>query len=139
MLARVTFAQNDVLDRLQDIGVRIALDDFGTDYSSFEYLRAYRFNHLKVARQFIENATKDSAQAATVRAIIGVARELGIQVIAEGVETRDQRALLLALGGATRGQGFYFSEPVEVGRATELLKKGTIDRNGAQPPAAAGD
>jgi diguanylate cyclase (GGDEF)-like protein/PAS domain S-box-containing protein len=127
ILARVTLTQNDVLDRLKEMGVRIALDDFGTDYSSFDYLRAYRVNHLKVAREFIENATQDAALAATVRAIIGAAREMDIQVIAEGVETKDQRELLLAMGRGTKGQGFYFSEPVEVSKATELLNKGSID------------
>jgi diguanylate cyclase (GGDEF)-like protein/PAS domain S-box-containing protein len=134
MLARVNFAQNDVIDQLKALGVKIALDDFGADYSSFDYLRAYRVNHLKVARQFIENATRDASLAATVRAILGAAHELGIQVIAEGVETSDQRALLLSIGANTRGQGFYFSEPVDVGNATELLTLGSIDRR--DKPAA---
>ncbi len=128
MLAKVTLAQNNVLDRLEALGIRIALDDFGNEYSSFDYLRAYRVNHLKVAREFIENATVDTSQAATVRAIIGAAKELGIQVIAEGVETSEQRALLLAIGPTTRAQGFYFSEPVESGKATELLEKGSIEQ-----------
>ena len=136
MLARVTLAQNEVLDRLREMGVKIALDDFGADYSSFGYLRAYRVHHLKVARRFVENATQDPAQAATVRAIIGAAKELGIQVIAEGVETQDQRALLLSLNAGARGQGFYFSEPVEAEHATELLQKGSIDHADEQPTAA---
>jgi diguanylate cyclase (GGDEF)-like protein/PAS domain S-box-containing protein len=126
MLAKVTLAQNDVLDRLADSGVRLALDDFGQEYSTFDYLRAYRVNHLKVARQFIENATRDKGQAATVRAIIGVGRELGIKVIAEGVENDQQRNLLLSIGRSTKAQGFYFSEPVPPERAAELLKEGAI-------------
>jgi diguanylate cyclase (GGDEF)-like protein/PAS domain S-box-containing protein len=140
MLAKVTLAQNDVLDRLADAGVRLALDDFGTEYSTFDYLRAYRVHHLKVARQFIESAAHDSTQAATVRAIIGAARELGIKVIAEGVETQEQRSLLLSIGRTTKGQGFYFSEPVRPDRATELLRQGAIVRNGDHaevPPGAA--
>jgi len=139
MLAKVTLAQNDVLDRLADAGVRLALDDFGTEYSTFDYLRAYRVDHLKVARQFIESAAQDSGQAATVRAIIGAARELGIKVIAEGVETQEQRSLLLSIGRTTKGQGFYFSEPVHPDRATELLRLGSIVRNGDHeeaPPEA---
>ncbi|WP_165830656.1 bifunctional diguanylate cyclase/phosphodiesterase [Phenylobacterium soli] len=126
MLAKVTLAQNDILDRLADAGVRLALDDFGAEYSTFDYLRAYRVNHLKVAREFIENATHDTGQAATVRAIIGAARELGIKVIAEGVENDEQRSLLLSIGRSTKAQGFYFSEPVDPARAAELLKQGAI-------------
>ncbi len=129
MLAQATLAHNNVLEQLGNVGIQIALDDFGTDYSSFDYLRAYRVNHLKVARTFIEHATQDPAQAATVRAIIGVAKELGIQVIAEGVETQQQRSLLLAIGPATKGQGFFFSEAVQAERATELLQQGSIDRS----------
>jgi EAL domain-containing protein (putative c-di-GMP-specific phosphodiesterase class I) len=128
MLAKATLAQNDVLERLQQLGVRIALDNFGTEYSSFDYLRTYRINHLKVAQTFIEKATDDPKQAATIRAIIGAARELGIQVIAEGVETKEQRALLISIGSGTSGQGFYFSKPVRAQRATELLMHGVIDQ-----------
>ncbi len=128
MLAQATLAQNDVLDRLRQAGVRIALDNFGAEYSTFDYLRAYRVNHLKVARKFVEKATQDPERAATIRAIIGAAREMGIQVIAEGVETQEQRALLVAIGSNTRGAGFFFSEAVPAARATDLLKKGTIER-----------
>ncbi|HUJ04329.1 MAG TPA: EAL domain-containing protein [Rhizomicrobium sp.] len=128
MLAQATLAQNDVLDRLRQAGVRIALDNFGAEYSTFDYLRTYRVNHLKVARKFVEKATEDPQRAATIRAIIGAAREMGIQVIAEGVETQEQRALLVSIGSATRGAGFFFSEAVPAGAATDLLKKGVIDR-----------
>jgi len=136
MLAQATLAQNNILDRLQQLGVRIALDNFGTEYSSFDYLRTYRVNHLKVAKTFIERATDDPKQAATIRAIIGVARELGIQVIAEGVETKEQRALLISIGSTTRGQGFYFSGPVRANRASELLTQKTIERPTVQDAAA---
>jgi diguanylate cyclase (GGDEF)-like protein/PAS domain S-box-containing protein len=130
MLAQATLAQNDVLDRLREKGVRIALDNFGAEYSTFDYLRAYRVNHLKVARKFVEKATVDPQRAATIRAIIGAAREMGIQVIAEGVETQEQRALLVSIGSSTRGAGFFFSEAVPAARATDLLKKGVIERAG---------
>lgn len=138
MLAKVTLAQNDILDRLADAGVRLALDDFGAEYSTFDYLRAYRVNHLKVAREFIENATHDVSQAATVRAIIGAARELDIKVIAEGVENAEQRALLLSIGRATKGQGFYFSEPVNPERAGDLLRQGAITPAPSKADAEAG-
>jgi len=130
MLAQLTLARNDVLDQLAKLGVKIALDDFGTDYSSFDYLRTYRVNHLKVARDSVERATKDTKRATTIRAILGMAKELGIQVIAEGLETEEQRALLLSIGPSTKAQGFYFSEAVEAGKATALLEQKVIGRRG---------
>ncbi len=136
MLAQLTLARNDVLDRLAKLGVRIALDDFGTDYSSFDYLRTYRVNHLKVARDSVERATKDTKRATTIRAILGMAKELGIQVIAEGLETEEQRALLLSIGPNTKAQGFYFSEAVEAGKATKLLENKIIGHRGARKSVA---
>ncbi len=125
-LAQITWSQSDVLTQLHRLGVGIAIDDFGTKYSSFEYLRAYNVNHLKIAQSFVASAVSDPDRAATIRATINLAREFGIDVIAEGVETREQRDMLLATG-SSKAQGFYFSEPVEVGRATELLRQIKID------------
>ena len=133
MMAKANFARNDVIEQLQALGVKIALDNVGADYSSFDYVRAYKVNHLKVGRQFIEAATHDAEQAATVRAIIGVGHDMGIPVIAEGIETDEQRKLLLELDARTLGQGFLFSEPVEAGRASELLKQGSIQPTGPAP------
>lgn len=135
MLAKVTLAQNDVLDRLTAAGIRLALDHFGMEYSTFDYLRAYHVDRLKVARQFIEGAGSDAGQAATVRAIIGLGRELGVKVVAEGVETKEQRAMLLAMGPSARAQGFYFSEPIDAERAFEMLRRG--DTLPAETPAEA--
>ncbi len=123
MMARAQFTGNDVVRRLQALGVQIAIDDFGADYSSFDYVRTYKVNHLKIARQFIKNATQDRAQAATVRAIIGVGHDLGIPVIAEGVETSEQRTLLMTYAAGAIGQGFYFSKPLDAGAATILLQQ----------------
>jgi diguanylate cyclase (GGDEF)-like protein/PAS domain S-box-containing protein len=121
-LARLGWAQNDVLTQLRQFGVKIALDDFGADYSTFDYVRTYHVNHLKIARSFIDLATHDPGCAATIRAINGFARELGIEVIAEGVETAEQRSLLLAIGGDSEAQGFYFSEAVRADMATAMLR-----------------
>jgi diguanylate cyclase (GGDEF)-like protein/PAS domain S-box-containing protein len=134
-LARVGWAQNDVLARLRKMGVKIALDDFGTDYSSFDYVRTYNVNHLKIARSFIEMAAGDPNGAATIRAINGFARELGVDVIAEGVETAEQRALLLSLGNSG-AQGFYFSEAVQEDKATDLLRERASLPHGPQPAVA---
>jgi EAL domain-containing protein (putative c-di-GMP-specific phosphodiesterase class I) len=109
--------------------VKIAIDDFGTEYSSFDYLKTYRVNHLKIAQSFISAATADPDSATTIRAIINFARELGIGIIAEGVETQEQRTLLISTGSTTQAQGFYFSEAVDNIRASELLRLGSIAPN----------
>jgi len=133
MLAQIAWAGNDVLSDLRKLGVRIALDDFGTDYSSFEYLRKYQVNYIKIARSFTDMATRDAEHAQTVRAIISLARELRIGVIAEGVETVAQRSLLASIGPSTKAQGFLFSKPVTAAQAADLLRAGDI------VPATGGD
>ncbi|HVH74756.1 MAG TPA: EAL domain-containing protein [Stellaceae bacterium] len=125
-LAQATWSQSGVLAELRRLGAKIALDDFGTEYSSFEYLRAYRVNHLKIAQSFISEAVRDPDRAATIRAIISLAREFGIEVIAEGVETEEQRSLLVSTGSTGQAQGHYFSEAVVAARADELLRQGSI-------------
>ncbi len=125
-LAQVKWGQAGVLPQLRKLGVRIAIDDFGTEYSSIGYLRTYRVNHLKITPSLVNNATEDSRSAATIRAIINLAREVGVGVIAEGVETEAQRNVLVASGCTMDAQGFYFSEAVEGSRASELLRHGVI-------------
>jgi len=137
-LAQMTWTQNDVLPRLRELGVRIAIDDFGTEYSSFEYLRAYRVNHLKIAQSMLKRAGDDPASAATIRAIVSLAREARIGIIVEGVETEAQRIFLNSTGSATLAQGHYFSEAVTVDDASRILRSGNIgDRR--QPEDAACD
>jgi EAL domain-containing protein (putative c-di-GMP-specific phosphodiesterase class I) len=130
-LAQATWSQSGVLAELRRLGAKIALDDFGTEYSSFEYLRAYRVNHLKIAQSFIGEAVRDPDRAATIRAIISLAREFGIEIIAEGVETEEQRALLVSTGSTGQAQGHYFSEAVAAARAEELLRQGSIKPHSA--------
>jgi diguanylate cyclase (GGDEF)-like protein/PAS domain S-box-containing protein len=125
-LAQTKWTRNDVLPQLRELGVKIAIDDFGTEYSSFDYLTTYRVNRLKIAQSFIDSASEDPASATTIRAIINFAHELGIGIIAEGVETREQRAQLIATGSTMQAQGFYFSEAVDSTRAGELLRRGRI-------------
>jgi len=125
-LAQMTWTHNDVLQQLQELGVRIAIDDFGTEYSSFEYLRAYRVNHLKIAQSMLTRAVDDPTSAATVRAIVNLAREAHIGVIVEGVETQAQRSFLSSTGSATLAQGYYFSEAVVAAQAGEFLRSGTM-------------
>jgi diguanylate cyclase (GGDEF)-like protein/PAS domain S-box-containing protein len=125
-LAQLTWTQNSVLPRLRELGVKIAIDNFGSEYSSFDYVRAYGVNHLKVAQSFINRSTTDPGSAATIRAIVNFARDIGIVVIAQGVETEQQRDLLTLTDISTQAQGFHFSKAVGADRAGEMLREGRV-------------
>jgi diguanylate cyclase (GGDEF)-like protein/PAS domain S-box-containing protein len=125
-LAQATLSQNDALAQLRLLGTKVAIDDFGSEYSSFDYIRTYAVNHLKIAQPFIEQAKADPERAATIRAIIVLARELGIEVIAKGIESAEQRALVLSISPGTQAQGFLFSGPVTSEQAQTLLTSGFI-------------
>jgi EAL domain-containing protein (putative c-di-GMP-specific phosphodiesterase class I) len=126
VLMEITQKHGDTLERLQQLGVRIAIDDFGTGYSSLKYLTIYPVNRLKIAQELVFRVTTDSRNATVVRAAIRLAQELGIEVIAEGVETKAQADFLLSAGCAY-AQGYYFSRPMNAERATELLQQGKIE------------
>ena len=126
-LAQLKWTHNEVLPRLSDLGVKIAIDNFGSEYSSFDYVRAYRINHLKIAQSFVNRSCTDTASAATISAIIGFAHDVGIGVVAKGVETEEQRALLSATDSAAQAQGFHFSKAVGAAEAGELLRRGRIE------------
>jgi diguanylate cyclase (GGDEF)-like protein/PAS domain S-box-containing protein len=125
-LAQLKWTHNDVLTQLRRLGANIAIDDFGTEYSSFDYLRSYNVSHLKIARSLVAKAVTDPERADMIRVMIALARELGIGVMAEGVETEEQRALLVSTGSPTKAQGFYFSEPVDAAHAGQLLRQRRI-------------
>jgi diguanylate cyclase (GGDEF)-like protein/PAS domain S-box-containing protein len=126
MLAQLKWTHNDVLSQLRQLGVKIAIDDFGSEYSSFDYVRAYRVNHLKIAQSFVKRSTSDPECAATIRAIVNFAHDIGISVIAQGVETEQQRDLLISTDAMTQAQGFHFSKAVSAERAGEILRQGRI-------------
>ncbi len=108
-------ANRETLERLYRRGVSIAIDDFGTGYSSLAYLRHLPVNTLKIDRAFVEQLTEDPADQAIVRAIIAMAHSLGVEVVAEGVDT-DARAALLTRLGCDIGQGYLFGRPVPAER-----------------------
>ncbi len=110
----------EALSALSDLGVDIAMDDFGTGYSSLSYLRNYPFNVLKIDREFVKGVSTNHADRELVNAAIAMAHGLGLKVVAEGVETEEQRALL-AYQGCDYGQGFLFSRPVPAEKIEELL------------------
>jgi diguanylate cyclase (GGDEF)-like protein len=103
----------ETLQQLRDLGVQIALDDFGTGYSSLSYLRHLPLDSLKIAREFIEGVTFSEHDAAFVRLIAGLAKTIGLKVVAEGIETRAQLDMLREIG-CDLGQGYYFAEPMDV-------------------------
>jgi diguanylate cyclase (GGDEF)-like protein/PAS domain S-box-containing protein len=125
-LAQLTWTHNEVLPQLRELGVKIAIDDFGSEYSSFDYVRAYRVSHLKISQSFINRSSSDPECAATIRAIVNFAHDIGIAVIAQGVENEQQRDLLTSADTMTQAQGFHFSRPVGADCAGELLRKGCI-------------
>jgi diguanylate cyclase (GGDEF)-like protein len=116
---------NDVLLRLRKKGHRIAIDDFGSGYSSLDYLRRYPVDRIKIAQTFIADIGIESGNDAIVKAALSLARELNIEVVVEGVETVAQLELLRTWGGRIV-QGFYFSRPLPVPEVTALLRIGRI-------------
>ncbi len=118
-------ANIDVLQRLRSAGITIAIDDFGTGYSSLQYLRSYPSNRIKIAQNFVTNLVTTPGDAAIVRATIGLARELSIDVIAEGAETQAQCDLLKSWG-CDEVQGYYFARPLGPDDAAAALRAGRI-------------
>ncbi len=115
------------LERLRKRGISVSIDDFGTGYSSLAYLRRYPVDRIKLAQEFIADLVTDPSSAAVAQATIGLARHLGIDLIAEGVETEQQLDLLRSWG-CELAQGFYFAKPMAAEDVTPLLRHGTIDR-----------
>ena len=99
------------LNALRSMGVQIAIDDFGTGYSSLSYLRRVPVNVVKVDKSFVETIGSSEQQRELVRGIVWLAATLGLQVIAEGIETTADRDLLVTLG-CPLGQGYLFSPPM---------------------------
>jgi len=114
-----------VIQRLHAMSVGLHLDDFGTGYSSLAYLHSFPVQALKVDRSFVSRMDGVSQQSAIVKAIVSLAGNLGMEVIAEGVETRAQADALRALC-CRRGQGFLFSEPLAAEQAEALLAGGFV-------------
>ena len=109
------------LERLSEMGVLVSVDDFGTGYSSMSYLRRFPIDHLKIDRSFLSEITARSDDASIVGAIVSLAHNLRLKVIAEGVETTAQLDLLKTLG-CDQYQGYQFSPPVPVADFERLMR-----------------
>lgn len=112
-----------VMDGLHEHGIRMSIDDFGTGYSSLNHLKRFKVYKLKIDQSFVRNITDDPEDMAIVSAIISLAGSLGLQTIAEGVETEGQLKFLLERG-CNEVQGFYFSKPLTVAQFEDLLRTG---------------
>jgi diguanylate cyclase (GGDEF)-like protein/PAS domain S-box-containing protein len=131
MLANPTRAKA-VLNELSQLGLRLSIDDFGTGYSSLSYLRQLPVDEIKIDRSFVMAMGEQAGDAVIVRSTVDLGRNLGLEVVAEGVETRDAWNTLRALGCNT-AQGYFLSRPVSAGELTAWLKA----RPAAQPEAEA--
>ncbi len=103
-----------------DAGIKVAIDDFGTGYSSIAYLKKFEVDYLKIDQSFVRDIGASLGDRAIVRSIIAMAHELGLEVIAEGIETVEQRAFLVE-GQCDFGQGFLFSKAVPAGEFVHML------------------
>ena len=120
-----SLAMNDVvatgqtMSQLQELGVKLSIDDFGTGYSSLSYLRRFPVDTLKIDQSFVK--TMDAENYAIITTIVGLARNLDLKVIAEGVETTDQHQLL-RLAGCGSAQGYLFAEPMPAGSVGSFVE-----------------
>ncbi|MDX6515131.1 MAG: hypothetical protein QOH73_797, partial [Gaiellaceae bacterium] len=118
------FRTKVVLDKLSEMGIRLSIDDFGTGYSSLAYLRQLPVSEIKIDRSFVLNMHQSSDDAVIVRSTIDLGRNLGLQVVAEGVETEEGWQELIDLG-CDVAQGYFLSRPVPAAELGEWLRERT--------------
>jgi diguanylate cyclase (GGDEF)-like protein/PAS domain S-box-containing protein len=117
----------DTLYRLRELGVRVAMDDFGTGYSSLSYLQSFPFDKIKIDRSFVRDIAKSAGSLNIVRAVAALAKGLGMDATAEGVETAEQLEIIRS-EGCSEMQGFLFSKPVPVAEIDRLLHSHLADQ-----------
>lgn len=122
----------DILRQLHGVGVGLMIDDFGTGYSSLNYLTQLPFDTLKIDRSFIKKVSEDRNCAAVVNAVVSLAKNLKMDVVAEGVEAADQEEHLKRIG-CRYAQGYLFSKPVDVPTATAMILNPTYFKPAYRP------
>jgi EAL domain-containing protein (putative c-di-GMP-specific phosphodiesterase class I) len=110
----------EIMNRLRDLGIKLSIDDFGTGYSNLSYLHRMPVNYLKIDRSFVSRLQTNFENNEIVRTIVMLAKNLGFEVIAEGVETKEQADQLKMLD-CSFGQGYLFSKPLEAAQIQSLL------------------
>jgi diguanylate cyclase (GGDEF)-like protein len=125
-----------VLHQLRALGIRIAMDDFGTGYSSLTYLQSFPFDKIKIDRSFVKDINKNTGSLNIVRAVAALAKGLGMTATAEGVETHQQLAQIVA-AGCTEMQGYLFSQPLPASEIKELFLSQPEARKASRHFAAA--
>ena len=109
------------LSLIRDLGVRFAIDDFGTGYSSLAYLKKLPVSSIKIDKSFVRNMEHDRDNAIIVRSIIDLGHNLGLKVVAEGVETQEAQDMLRSFD-CDEMQGYYYSRPIAADAVTKYLK-----------------
>lgn len=112
----------ETLSRLRDMGVKISLDDFGTGYSSLNYLRSFAFDKIKIDRSFISGITLDAQAVNILKSLVQLGQNLGIDVLAEGIETKEQQAVISDLG-CHLAQGYLYAKPLKVSDFKALISE----------------
>ncbi|HEX2842860.1 MAG TPA: EAL domain-containing protein [Hyphomicrobium sp.] len=121
VLLEATEETKSVLQSLQAMGFKTALDDFGTGYSSLAYLCNFKFDKIKIDRSFVSNVSNALTSRTIVQSVVSLGRGLGMQIVAEGVET-EYEALMMSHFGCTELQGYYFSKPIDSNALEALLE-----------------
>lgn len=111
---------DQILNGVEEMGIRVAIDDFGVGHSSLSRLKDLRSHTLKLDSSFVEGLPHSSKDASIAQAVIALAESLGMESLAEGVESREQRDFLLEIG-CSYGQGYFFSPPVDAAEIERLL------------------
>jgi len=122
LLLNASTEVEDKLLQFRDAGIQVAIDDFGVGYSALSYLRRFDIDYLKIDQSFVRNLETSQNDLVLSEAIVGMAHKLGLKVTAEGVETENQRRLLLDIG-CDHGQGFLFSRPLPAREFETYLRK----------------
>jgi diguanylate cyclase (GGDEF)-like protein/PAS domain S-box-containing protein len=125
VLIRTSEDNTQALDALKEMGVRLGLDDFGTGYSSLSYLKRLPVDRVKVDRSFVKGLGENATDTALVRMIIELCHTLGVEVLAEGIETSEQATLLKDMG-CDLGQGYYFARPLLSEELAQRLPEGFL-------------